>query len=84
MVRLPPHSSTTVSTSREGDGHRGQRDASFYLRPARQRAHQADGEHGGERKVHYLRLRLSASDGYQLPRPSGEQREVLHNRVNKK
>ena len=36
------------------------------------------------RKVHYLRLRLSASDGYQRPRPSGEQREVLHNRVNKK
>ena len=36
------------------------------------------------RQVHYLRLRLSASDGYQLPRPSGEQREVLHNRVNKK
>ena len=50
---------------------------------ARQCAYKADCQPCQGRKVHYLRLRLSASDGYQLPRPSGEQREVLHNRVNK-
>lgn len=38
----------------------------FYLRPARQRAHQADGEHGGERQDDCLYLRLPPSDGYQL------------------
>lgn len=59
-----------IQRSREGDGHRGQRDASFYLRPARQRAHQADGEHGGERQDDCLYLRLPPSDGYQLSRPS--------------
>lgn len=53
-------------TDTEGNGHRGQRDASFYLRPARQRAHQADGEHGGERQDDCLYLRLPPSDGYQL------------------
>ena len=46
-------------------------------------ADQADCQPCKGRQVHYLRLRLSASDGYQLHRPSGEQREVLHNRVNK-
>ena len=44
--------------------HGGQRNASFYLRPARQRAHQADGEHGGERQDDCLYLRLPPSDGY--------------------
>jgi len=49
----------------------------FHLWCSRQCADQADCQPCEGRQVHHLRLRLSASDGYQLPRSSGEQREVL-------
>lgn len=41
-----------------------------HLQLTRQRAQQAEGEHGGGKQDDCLYLRLPPSDGYQLPRPS--------------